>query len=377
MKIDFSPANYFHLPAFVVFPFALVTLILLSGCQSSRGPQFDAHADTKAKLGRVDKFHTVSKSSSVSPEFLQPGTKAHTLGPGDRLEIEMVGQPESRQTLTVGPDGRIYYDLLPGIDVWGLTPSQAKFRIEKEMSQYVKASPQVHVTLRGVESKKVWILGRVGSPGVYSLAGPTTLLEAVTLAGGPASSTASTGDTGTGIGELADLNKAFVMRRGQIIPVDFKRLLKEGDVSQNIYVQPDDFIYFPTAVARNIYVMGAVGTPRILRYRDNMSLVSAVAGAGGSVQYAHLREVAVVRGSLANPKVAIVDFEDIIKGRHSDVLLEPSDIVYVPYTPFQSVARYADVILNTFARTIGANEGALFVDPDARPVGTSVSVGTP
>ena len=71
------------------------------------------------------------------------------------------------------------------------------------------------------------------------------------------------------------------MRQGQFLPVDFYRLLREGDTSQNIYLQPDDFVYVPSALAQEVYVLGAVAIPRAVPYTERMTLVSAMAAAGG------------------------------------------------------------------------------------------------
>ena len=122
----------------------------------------------------------------------------------------------SRATTSVGPDGKIYFHLLPGLDVWGLTLAQTKSLLERELAKYM-SGPQVAVALRTVGSKYVWLLGRLTKPGIYAMAAPMTLLEAIALAGGPAKS-ASTVTTE----ELADLHHSFVMRQGQLLPVDFR-----------------------------------------------------------------------------------------------------------------------------------------------------------
>jgi protein involved in polysaccharide export with SLBB domain len=46
--------------------------------------------------------------------------------------------------------------------------------------------------------------------------------------------------------------------------VDFQRLLEQGDMSQNIYLQPDDFVYVPSGAAREVYLFGAVRNPRAM-----------------------------------------------------------------------------------------------------------------
>ena len=114
----------------------------------------------------------------------------------------------------VAPDGKIYFNLLPGIDVWGKTLGQAKAALEQEMAKYVRQQPQVSLVLRGVESKHIWVMGRVQVPGIYPMAAPMTLLEAISLAGGTMSlSTFQQSQAAVGIGdELADLSHSFVVR---------------------------------------------------------------------------------------------------------------------------------------------------------------------
>jgi len=68
------------------------------------------------------------------------------------------------------------------------------------------------------------------------------------------------------------------MRGGELLPVDFYRLLKEGDTSQNIYLRPDDFVFVPSALSQEVYVLGAVRFPRSLPYSERMTLVSAISG---------------------------------------------------------------------------------------------------
>src|SRR5213075_3544856 len=157
----------------------------------------------------------------------------------DRLEIEVIGDPASRTITIVGPDGKIYFSLLPGIDVWGATLAQAKALLEQEFAKYVREKPQVGIVLRGIESKRVWILGRVQAPGVYAMTTPLTLLEALSMAGGTMSLANYQDQEAAGISEdLADLNHSFVIRQGKLLPVDFAGLLKNGDMTQNIYLQP-------------------------------------------------------------------------------------------------------------------------------------------
>jgi len=349
-------------------------LALLLGCAST-GPKFEPRHGTT-------NLTTLAVANQLSPDLLKPGTDLFTLGPGDQLEIEIVGNSASRAISTVGPDGKIYFNLLPGLDVWGLSLAQTKSLLERELTKYLSSS-QVVVTLRSVGSKYVWLLGRLNKPGVYPLTGPMTLLESIAVAGGTSRSTSQVTTE-----ELADLRHSFIVRQGQFLPVDFHRLLHEGDTSQNIYLHPDDFVYVPSALAQEVYVLGAVRFPRAVAYAEQMTLVSAIASASGPMRYdflsrmdpgpftkdAYLSHVAIVRGSLAEPQMAVVDYNAIVRGQALDVRLEPGDIVFVPNSPFTTLKRYLNTVLNTFVTTVAANEG-LNAGGGKPGVGVSVPVG--
>ena len=356
-------------------------ILLLTGCRHTQ-PRF-AQLPHPPVSGVA--LAPVGLTNQIDPSWLQPSAHLFTLGPGDRVELEMIGEPASRITTVVAPDGKLYFNLLPGVEVWGLTLPQAKERLEREMAHYVRQRPQISLTLRGVESKRVWVLGRVSAPGVYALAEPMTLLEAIAMTGGTLSLASYRDQEAAGIGEeLADLRHSFILRQGRMLPVDFQRLLLKGDLTQNIYLEPDDFVYFPAATAREVYVLGAVGQPRAIPYRDGLSAARAIASAYGTVNGAYLHHVAVVRGSLSNPEIAIVDYKRVIRGEAPDMALQPGDIVYVPLSPYRYIYRYAEMIVQTFASSAAINAGVRAVGQAPKgaagvfiPVGSGISIIPP
>jgi len=315
----------------------------LTACRHT-GPKFDP-------LASLPDFVAVNETNAIRPEWRFPPKEPFRLGPGDRIEIEILGRTGSRTSTFVCPDGKIYYDLLPGLDVWSLTLRETKDLLDRELGAYYKHA-QVVVSLQAVESKCVWVLGRLNRSGVFPLNQPMTVIEAVARAGGLFTSRMS-GTTE----ELADLNHSFLIRGGQMVPVNFKKLLREGDTSQNIYLQPDDFLYLPSSLSREVYVLGAVNRPAPVGFMDNMTVLSVIAKALGPAPDARLGEVAIVRGALTDPKIALVNVRAIMKGRAPDVRLQPRDIVYVPLSPYRTIERYAKMVRDTFVRTVAANEG--------------------
>lgn len=194
------------------------------------------------------------------------------------------------------------------------------------------------------------MLGGVAAPGVYPLGTPMTLLEAVALAGGVPPG-------GTGADDGADYQKSFVLRNGKRLPVDFERLLNRGDLSQNIYLEPDDFVFVAPASQASVYVLGAVAGPTALPYTRVLTLARALITCGGVVEYARQHRVVIVRGSLSEPHIAEVDYKHIVTGEARDVPLQPGDIVYVPFVAYKFAAELAEQLLDQFVRTIAVNEG--------------------
>lgn len=330
--------------ALVIVPAAL---LLLVGCRT--GPKV-APEDLPPTID----FKTVEATEAASAELLAPPVDPFRLGAGDLIEIEVLETSGTRRVCRVMPDGMIYYDLLRGLRVEGMTLKELEVVLEEELAAHYR-SPQIGLILRGVSSKRVWVLGRVNTPGIYALNQPSTVLEALARAGGLFTSRFS-GTTE----ELADLKHSFLVREGNLMPVDFYKLLREGDMSQNIYLRDGDYIYLPSALSQQIYVLGAVTRPRAVGFMDQVTLVSSIASAFDVLDTAFISRILIIRGSMTEPQVAVVDYDAIRRGQQPDIPLEPGDIVWVPDSPWYDIEEYAKTVMSTFANTIAAQEGAAF-----------------
>ncbi len=353
---------------FFLLPLGLA--LALSACTGPGKPKqsFDAREGTAAAVNPV--FTKTASAEKVYPALLQAPGDAYQLGPGDKLDLEIVGETGSRAESFVTPDGKLYYNLLPGMEVAGLTTDQLKKQMDAKLTKYYR-NPQVSVTLLDAVSQRVWVLGRVNQPGIYPLKRPLKVLDAVSMAGGLFTSR-FTGTTE----ELADLAHSFLIRKGQRLPVDFQKLIRDGDLSQNIYLQPDDFIYLPSALTNEVYVLGAVKEPRPVGFMNEMNLMAVIGRGLGLLPDADLSRVSIIRGALTDPKVAVVDAGSILKGQATNVRLEPGDIVFVPGAGQNSPSVMANEAVNTFVRMVAANEGSnAVVGGGAPPVGLNVNIG--
>jgi polysaccharide export outer membrane protein len=114
-------------------------------------------------------------ATGVPPEYV--------IGPEDMLQISVWKNDSLSRQLPVRPDGKISMPLLHDIQAAGLTPMQLRDKITAGLQEYMP-SPEVSVTVLEVRSYRVSVLGEVQKPGVLQLKAPTTVLEAIALAGG-------------------------------------------------------------------------------------------------------------------------------------------------------------------------------------------------
>ena len=289
----------------------------------------------------VDSFEEFNEVDLPPPADTPP--PGLVLDSRDVVEVEVFGEKFSRELCQVGVDGRLYYGPLPGIDVRGMTIPELQERLTKELAQWYR-HPRVLINIDKIESQTVTMLGRVNKPGMIRLSGGERLADVIAMTGGLATSRFS-GSTE----ELADLSGAMYLRQGEFIPVNFNALIKRGDTKYNIRVHSGDYCYIPSRLSREVYVLGAVGTPKSIGYSENLTVVTAIAKAGGMSGDAYMNRVLLIRGSTSQPQAARIRVDDILQGHRKDVVLKPRDIVYVPGRTADNPYKYFETASTSFA----------------------------
>lgn len=271
------------------------------------------------------------------------GEMAYRLGPGDVISIQMYGRPELlRPEVTVAPDGTITYLSATGLKIEGLTISESREVIQRALSDFYR-NPRVIVTPVELVSKSYTVMGMVKLTGLFPMSQPMTLVEAISRAGGTIA-----GLFDRRYVDLADLERSFLVRNGQRLPVNFRRLLLEGDMSQNVQLAPGDFIFIASALANDYYVLGAVRKPGREGFTAGASVMAGIAKRLGFQDSAYRERVLVVRGSMTEPEVFVINTDAILKGDAEDFPLEPKDIVYVSNRPWQRAEQIMDNAFSTF-----------------------------
>lgn len=283
---------------------------------------------------------------------------------GDQLLVSLYGYSdgETSREVSVEPTGNITYLFVGSIPAVGKTIDQLRTDLQEKVKEHY---PMVLVAVSSMNliGDRYTIMGEVNTPGSKDLYGNMTLLQAIAQSGG----FPLRGYRDKMI-DYADFDHAFLARQGDYIPVDFKRLFKCGDLRQDVLLESGDYIYIPSLLSKEVFVLGEVGQSSIYSYMETASLAEVIAWSGGTTLDANNR-VVVIRGSLNCPTQYIIDFDKIRRGCCRDFLLQPGDIVYVPPMRFLAARDLLRGAIRTFvgAITITAGERAFEeIHPHAR-----------
>ena len=153
--------------------------------------------------------------------------RTYVIGAEDVLTVRVWKDPDASGVVTVRPDGKITLALGGDVLASGLTPEQLSKKITEALSSYINR-PQVTVIVQGVYSKKYYISGEVNRPGGFPLVVPTTIVEALTQAGG--------------FREFANQKRIIIMRGSKRMQFNYKEYIKGKGLDQNIQLENGDHI---------------------------------------------------------------------------------------------------------------------------------------
>ncbi len=208
----------------------LVVLIVFSIMRSDLLAQ--VNSSTPGSQVRTEQ-PTVQKSDKTSLIV----TEDYIIGPEDVLEITVWRNADLSKVVTVRPDGKVSLPLIGDVEAVGKPAGQLADLIATRLKEY-KENPQVSIVVQQVNSYAIYVMGEVTRPGKFPLKSKTTLLQAITLAGGFTPNAAR--------------NKLVVFRFGDKGQKDIKIkasyddiILRESSL-QNIELKPGDTIVVPS-----------------------------------------------------------------------------------------------------------------------------------
>lgn len=270
----------------------------------------------------VEEFTSVS----LEREDFAPPPRDYRVGAHDVLYVHVYGveqlsSPVGGRELVgsrVDGEGYIQLPLLGPVYVGGMTAKEIQQDLQMRFEQVI-AEPSVVVEVLRHRSQPLYLVGEFREPTVYYMDRPVNVVQALAH--------------GSGFTEDAHIRGARVVRGERTLPVDIYRLLREGDLSHNIYLKPGDTLYVPDTVEQRVFVLGAIEEPGpVEMMHDRLTLTQAIASAGGAPRPGtSLTHVRIIRSlSPTRGEVIVVNYEKIRRGEALDFPLLAGDLVYVP-----------------------------------------------
>lgn len=260
---------------------------------------------------------TVIKANAVKP----PAQESLVIGPGDLLHITVLREPELEQRVRVRDSGEISLPLVGNIHVAGIDPAAASSAIAAKYlgGNYLK-HPDVSVFVEQFATQPVSVLGQVAKPGTYPISTPRTLLDLLAMAGG--------------LTEIADRHIMIERAPGVKQREEHVFLSNRADdaLMANVTIDPGDTILVPKAGI--VYVLGDVGRPGgyIMQNESRMTVLQAVAMAAGVNRTANEKQARIIHNINGSYDEENLTLREIERGEAPDQLLQPNDVIYIPFS---------------------------------------------
>jgi polysaccharide export outer membrane protein len=287
---------------------------------------------------------------SPFPSFTSPSSanlREYTIGPQDVLTIEVWDNPDLSREATVSLKGTFSFPLIGEILVEGYTCEQLQQTIRARLADGYLINPQVTVTVKEYNSKKIYVLGEVNKAGGYPFSRATTMVELIAMAGGM---TQDAGQEAYILRPKADSDEGqenYTRRKsnaGQAWPDDLANALeadslprdmlnrevvtiKLNDFDQGLNLhfelRNNDTIFIPKA--KFFYVIGEVKDPGRFKLEKEVNVLQAISMAGGLTPKANEKKVKILRNHETEDKEITVSLTDTVL---------PDDIIRVPESFF-------------------------------------------
>jgi protein involved in polysaccharide export with SLBB domain len=204
--------------------------------------------------------------STYAPVTDVPVPSEYVVGPGDRFEVQLIGNTKNRYSLVVNRDGRVMFPDLGAIPVSGLRFEEAKARIEDRVSEQMIGT-EATVSIGDLRSIRVFVLGEAERPGSYTVSGLATITNALFASGG--------------VTRIGSLRNVQLKRNGAVVQrLDLYDLLLNGDTSHDARLLPGDVIFIPP-VGNTAGVAGEIRRPAIYELKGESTAADLLYLGGG------------------------------------------------------------------------------------------------
>lgn len=271
----------------------------------------------------------------------------YRIGAEDLIEVSVFEVPELSRTVRVSAGGEISLPLVGTVRAAGLSPLELEQVLTELLRRTYIKEPQVTVFLKEFKSDPVSVVGAVKVPGLYYIQTQKTLIEVLAMAQGfsegPQRLPGRTILISRRSGRSSEKDLPFVdPGPSGVVPLDakgasgsveipIKELLQGQDPKWNVSIYPGDVVR--VALAGTFYVAGEVNRPGgfVLTDFENISVLQALAMAGGTKRSASSKNALVIRRDAAGNRVEEkINLKRVLKGQDREAVLGANDILFVP-----------------------------------------------
>lgn len=219
------------------------------------------------------------------PEIFGPVDRDYPLGPGDELIITVWGEVELRHELIIDREGQIYIPKVGVIKAAGQSLAELTPRLKSIMARsYSSLSNNrafLDVALGKLRAIKVYVVGEVNNPGLFTVPALSSVFSLLFYAGGLRNS--------------GSLRNIMLVRNDEVTAtLDFYEFLRTGKKFPNVRIQNYDVIVVPSAQKR-VSLDGAVIKPAIYELKENEGLIDLIHLAGGLLSNAYADQLRIER----------------------------------------------------------------------------------
>ncbi len=243
-----------------------------------------------------------SRNLTFEPSVNIPTPKDYTLGPGDKVEITVWGASQSHLLLTIDQGGSVTIPDIGPVYLSGLTFEKVqgliKSRLTAIYSGMAGQNPNTwaEVSLGGVRSIKVNVLGEINAPGTYTLPSTSSAFNALYLSGGP--------------NENGSFREIRLIRDGEMVrKIDVYDFLINANPETNVQLRDQDILFVPPS-RDMVQIAGPVKREGYFEIKPAETLKDLIRFAGGFSEMAYRGRLMVVRNNEREREVRDVTQKD-------------------------------------------------------------------
>ena len=225
--------------------------------------------------------------------------RSYIVGPGDRFKIAVSGPIKSGGVLEVSPAGMLMVPEIGQVDVKNKTLAESMEMIEALVKTQVQGA-KIFIDLLTVREFKVMVYGAVDLPGFHRVNAAMRIYEIGKLAG---------------LKHIADLSQIYIIKEsGDTLSCNWFKLIDQGDLKQNPYLQEGDRLFIPSATHDKnvIAVRGAAEVNGYYALGANESVFSFINRFVKLMEVADMSSIFIIRTSVKGEEYIRIDRNDFL-----------------------------------------------------------------